>query len=102
MKARIYLILLISISLIFSCQSKIDFKKSKEEINKSLTPIETISSYRLRFNPKANGTITIVLGNGAEYQADKINSSQLTSLLNLLQNNNLQFDTENEEFILNN
>jgi hypothetical protein len=100
-KKTIYIILFSSVILLNSCQSKIDFAKSKQESNKSLTSIESISSYSLRFNPKANGTIVISLSNGAEYKADKLNSSQLSSLLTLLQNSELKFDTKNEEFVLN-
>lgn len=101
-KKTIYVILFSTVILLFSCQSKIDFTELKQGVatSKGLTSIETVSSYRLRFNPKANGTITIILGNGAEYQADQLNSSQLASLLTLLQNKELQFDTTNEEFIL--
>jgi hypothetical protein len=103
MKANktVYIILFIAVILLYSCQSKIDFTKSKQESNKSLMSVESISSYSLRFNPKANGTIVISLSNGAEYKADKLNSSQLSSLLTLLQNKEIKFDTKNEEFVLN-
>jgi hypothetical protein len=100
-KQTTYIILFSVVILLYSCQSKIDFTKSKQESSKSLTSIEPVSSYSLRFNPRANGTIIISLSNGAEYTADKLNSSQLSSLLTLLQNKGLQFDTKNEEFILN-
>lgn len=100
-KKTTFIILFSAVILLYSCQSKIEFTKSKQEGNPSLTSIEPISSYSLRFAPKGNGVIIIRLGNASEYTADKLNSSQLSSLLSLLQNKELQFDTKNDEFILN-
>jgi uncharacterized lipoprotein len=91
----------ISVVLLNGCQSKIEFKQTKKGDNfKSLTSIDSISYYKLRFNPKVNGTIVITLVSGSEYVAENLNASQISSLLTLLQSNNVQFDTENEEFIL--
>ena len=97
----IYFIFFCIVILFYSCQPEINFKKTKEGEVKSLTSIEKVTSYKLRFNPKANGAINISLESGTEYMADKLNSSQLSSILTLLQTDEIQFDTENEEFILN-
>lgn len=99
-KKTIYTILFCTLILLFGCMSKIDFTKSKQESSQGLSSIESIASFKLRFNPKANGVIVITLNNGAEYKAERLNSSQLSSLLTLLQSKELQFDTQNEEFIL--
>lgn len=93
--------LMLALAILASCQSKISFTKTKPETNKGFTEVESVASYHARFNPKANGIVVISMGNGAEYTADKLNAAQLASLLTLLQDKSLQFDTKNEEFILN-
>jgi hypothetical protein len=96
----LYLLAICIIVQLYSCQSKIDFKLNNKVAALSPDPIMAVKSYKLRYNPKANGSFTITLINGSEYKAENINASQLSSFLVLLNSPGLQFDTKNEEFTL--
>lgn len=101
MKNPYRLLILLILLIVCACESKIDFKLTKE--SQGITPlstIESVESYNLRFNPKANGAIAITLASGAEYKAEGLNASQLSSLVILLKSKEVQFDTKNKEFLL--
>jgi hypothetical protein len=96
----LYLLALCIIVQLYSCQPKINFKLNNKVATLSPDSIVTVKSYKLRYNPEANGAIIITLINGSEYKAQNIDASHLSSFLVLLNSPGLQFDTKNEEFIL--
>jgi hypothetical protein len=101
MKNFYRLLILLTLLVVCACESKIDFKLTKESQGiTTLSSIELVDSYNLRFNPKANGAIIITLASGAEYKAEGLNASQLSSLVMLLKSKEVQFDTKNKEFLL--
>lgn len=94
-------LVLLTLLILCACESKIDFKLTKESQGiTTLSSIESVDSYNLRFNPRANGAIVITLTSGAEYKAESLNASQLSSLVILLRSKEVQFDTKNKEFLL--
>tara|TARA_R110002111_G_scaffold132152_2_gene197763 strand:+ start:11896 stop:12225 length:330 start_codon:yes stop_codon:yes gene_type:complete len=88
--------------LFLSCENNIEFTQTKGAVNQTLSAIVGVESYNLRFNPKGKGAIIFILENQEEYTASNLNSSQLTSLLQLVSNTQLKFDTSNKEFVLKN
>jgi hypothetical protein len=98
------LLVICIIMQLYSCQSGINFKLIKPGVKigttKNPTSIEKVKSYSLRYNPKANGMITMTLADESGYEADKLDASQISSLIVLLNSKGLQFDTKNEEFTL--
>ncbi len=83
------------------CESKIDFEKTKKVKELIASPIEGVTNYYIRFNPRGSSTIIITLTNGEEYTASDLNQAQAASLHAILSEKNIQFDTENEAFVLN-
>lgn len=102
MKRLYQFTLIVLVLLLSSCEGKIQFNRTKSVQNPTIeSTIQGVKSYQLIFNPKANGIIAFTLASGIEYKSEKLNASQLASVLTLLQSKGIQFDTKNEEFILN-
>lgn len=97
---RISLLICLTI-LINGCKQTIEFQKTKEGEIASLDSRLSIESYSMRFNPKSYGVIIIRFNNGDEYTAAELTSSQLVSLLHILEESNLEYDDQNAEFIIN-
>jgi hypothetical protein len=102
MKKFYRLLCILLLLLLAACETSIDFKKTKEGQGPFFNSVvENVKAYKVIFNPKGNGIIAFTLASGSEYQAEKLNASQISSVLTLLRSKDIQFNTESKELILN-
>ena len=59
-----------------------------------------IEDYKSKYNPKANGYIWILLEDSSVYEATSIDGGSFASVMSLINDPNVRFDTVRKEFVI--